>query len=71
MTGRKVLFNRVLLALIVGTLVKVLSAEPIHDDPTMLDFWMGEWDLSWKAGEETKKGTNSISRILDGVAAIP
>src|SRR3979490_1138683 len=33
-----------------------------------LDFWIGEWDLTWpgqKAGE-TGHGTNSITRILDG-----
>jgi hypothetical protein len=33
-----------------------------------LDFWVGEWDLTWpaqKAGE-TDHGTNSIKRILDG-----
>jgi hypothetical protein len=33
-----------------------------------LDFWVGEWDLTWpgaKAGE-TDHGTNSIRRILDG-----
>jgi hypothetical protein len=33
-----------------------------------LDFWVGEWDLTWpgnKAGE-TGHGTNSIQRIMDG-----
>ena len=33
-----------------------------------LDFWVGEWDLTWpgsKAGE-VGHGTNSIKRILDG-----
>ncbi len=33
-----------------------------------LDFWVGEWDLTWpgtKTGE-TGHGTNSIRRILDG-----
>ena len=33
-----------------------------------LDFWVGEWDLTWpgtKAGE-TGHGTNSIKRIMDG-----
>lgn len=27
-----------------------------------LDFWLGDWDLTWKGG----KGTNKITRILDG-----
>jgi len=33
-----------------------------------LDFWVGEWDLTWpgeKAGE-TGHGSNSIRRIMDG-----
>ncbi len=33
-----------------------------------LDFWVGEWDLTWpgnKAGE-VQHGTNSIRRVLDG-----
>jgi len=33
-----------------------------------LEFWVGEWDLTWpgaKAGE-TGHGTNSIKRIMDG-----
>ena len=33
-----------------------------------LDFWVGEWDLTWpaqKAGE-VGHGTNSVRRILDG-----
>lgn len=33
-----------------------------------LEFWVGEWDLSWpgnKAGE-TAHGTNSVHRIMDG-----
>ena len=33
-----------------------------------LDFWVGEWDLTWpgeRAGE-VDHGTNSIQRILDG-----
>jgi hypothetical protein len=32
-----------------------------------LDFWVGEWDLTWpgnKAGE-VQRGTNSIRRVLD------
>ncbi len=40
-------------------------AEP---EQKQLEFWVGEWDLTWpgnKAGE-TAHGTNSIRRILDG-----
>jgi hypothetical protein len=33
-----------------------------------LDFWVGEWDLTWpgKTAGEVGRGTNSIKRILDG-----
>lgn len=36
-----------------------------------LDFWIGEWDLSWPGGQggtpegETGRGTNTITRVLD------
>ena len=33
-----------------------------------LEFWVGEWDLTWPGqnGGETGHGTNSITRIMDG-----
>jgi hypothetical protein len=33
-----------------------------------LDFWVGEWDLTWpgQTASETGHGTNSVKRILDG-----
>jgi hypothetical protein len=33
-----------------------------------LDFWVGEWDLTWPGNNpgETAHGTNTIRRILDG-----
>ena len=33
-----------------------------------LDFWVGEWDLTWPGNNpgETAHGTNSVRRILDG-----
>lgn len=36
-----------------------------------LDFWLGEWDLTWPGGQggtpegETGTGTNTITRVLD------
>ncbi len=36
-------------------------------DPTLFDFWVGKWDLTWDDGDGiTGKGTNNIVRILDG-----
>ncbi len=31
-------------------------------DGTELDFWLGDWDVSWMGGH----GTNRLERILDG-----
>ena len=33
-----------------------------------LEFWVGEWDLTWpgQKGGETVHGSNSINRIMDG-----
>jgi hypothetical protein len=33
-----------------------------------LDFWVGEWDLTWPGAKEGQfdHGTNSIKRVLDG-----
>ena len=37
------------------------------DDPAMLDFWLGEWDLTWQTPEgETAHGKNVIDKILGG-----
>ena len=31
------------------------------------DFWIGQWDLQWKASDGTiERGTNKIEKILDG-----
>lgn len=39
----------------------------IPDEASQFDFWVGEWDLSWKTPQgETQRGTNTISKILDG-----
>jgi hypothetical protein len=33
-----------------------------------LDFWLGEWELTWPGNKsgETAHGTNSVKRVLDG-----
>lgn len=36
-------------------------------EASQFDFWVGEWDLSWKDTDGTdRKGTNLISKILGG-----
>ena len=38
-----------------------MSVDPLG--PEALDFWIGEWTVSWAGGGH---GTNTIRRILDG-----
>jgi Protein of unknown function (DUF1579) len=70
------IFNAVLILLLSAlSVLSQQSAEPAAPpapctaaEQKQLDFWVGEWDLTWpgqKAGE-TGHGTNSIRRILDG-----
>lgn len=42
------------------------SAVP-QDMEDVFDFWVGKWDASWDEGDgKMGKGTNTISKILDG-----
>jgi len=48
-----------------------ITAQPkpcSEPEQKQLDFWVGEWDLTWPGAkpDETDHGTNSIRRILDG-----
>jgi hypothetical protein len=38
-------------------------SEPWQPDGTELDFWIGEWDVTWG---ESGLGTNRLTRILNG-----
>lgn len=33
-----------------------------------LEFWIGEWEVSWKEGETIANGHNSIQYVLDSMA---
>lgn len=36
-------------------------------DPALFDFWVGEWDLTWKDPDgSTGTGMNIVTKILDG-----
>ena len=39
------------------------EAEEYSPEASQLDFWVGDWDVSWGEGE---KGTNQVVRILGG-----
>jgi hypothetical protein len=69
-------FCRLVLVVLIVTCVASARQSPNTAQPKpcsepelkQLDFWVGEWDLSWpgnKAGE-TDHGTNSVRRILEG-----
>jgi hypothetical protein len=61
----------VCLCALVGLCVGQNGSAPnpcVAKEQQQLDFWVGEWDLTWpgaKAGE-VQRGTNSVRRVLDG-----
>ena len=47
----------------------LFAQQPVRQDSTLFDFWVGNWDLSWKNANGTAStGTNIITKILDGTA---
>jgi hypothetical protein len=43
------------------------AAAPASQPADMFDFWLGNWQVSWKNADGSDgKGTNHIARILDG-----
>jgi hypothetical protein len=70
----KVVTLVLLIVLPVPTLLPQQSTTQALPDPCsspeqkQLDFWVGEWDLTWPAQKtgEVDHGTNTIKRILDG-----
>ncbi|MFA6470072.1 MAG: hypothetical protein WCW35_14350 [Bacteroidota bacterium] len=43
------------------------AQQPVKSDSSLFDFWIGEWELSWKDPDgTTASGKNSITKILDG-----
>lgn len=53
--------------LLVLLLSQFCTAENRPADVSDLDFWIGEWEVSWKDEDgNVLKGKNTITRILDG-----
>jgi len=51
--------RRFLIAAVLALLpASALAQSCDHEEARQLDFWLGEWDLTWEGGE----GTNSITR---------
>lgn len=68
MPSRRLILSVLLLSLPV---VSATGLElPPKPDPApesrQFDFWLGTWDLTWEVAGETKHGTNTITRILEG-----
>ena len=44
-----------------------VCAQEKFQDPTFFDFWVGDWNLTWKNQDGTTAvGTNHVLKILDG-----
>jgi hypothetical protein len=65
----------VLMALLFTCLANAQQSDPAaqpkpcsESEQKQLDFWVGEWDLTWPGSNagEIARGMNSIRRILDG-----
>ncbi|TNE74306.1 DUF1579 domain-containing protein [bacterium] len=53
-----------LVVIVVFVAVSVSAQNPsVHVHSSEFDFWLGKWDLTWN---DSLKGTNSITKILDG-----
>src|SRR5437764_1812067 len=64
-----VLFCLLLVTLLAAAQQKGASPNPCAaSEQRQLDFWVGEWDLTWPgtSAGEVQHGTNSIRRVLDG-----
>ncbi len=62
-----------LIGLILAVPALAQSAPPVpcaSPESRQLDFWVGEWDLTWPAGGDQPAGTatNRVEKILDGCA---
>jgi hypothetical protein len=56
------------ITLFTSAIVAQSSQNPCESEQVReFDFWVGTWDLEWKGPKgEVQKGTNEITRILDG-----
>jgi len=65
---KKLLLVAFAITILCAASVAQTSQSPCSDERVKeFDFWVGQWDLEWKtASGDVQKGTNSITRILDG-----
>ncbi|MEX0322002.1 MAG: hypothetical protein AB3N63_07575 [Puniceicoccaceae bacterium] len=60
------LFLVLVFVLSAGSTFANKTAGRTYDDPKMLDFWIGEWDLTWQGKEGEENGSNTITKTLKG-----
>lgn len=66
-TKHKTMMRSIFTAALIFTISLVVQAQPKNmDAANYFDFWVGEWDLTWKYPDgSTGKGKNTISWVLD------
>ena len=62
--------KKYVLAVILLSVVSIIKAQTLpgqkpcsSPESSQFDFWVGAWELTWN---DTSKGTNSITKIMDG-----
>ena len=67
---RQPLLALALAALLLAASVVIAQSQPQYgcDSPEsrQLDFWVGEWDLTYTAGGKPAKSRNRITKVMDG-----
>ena len=55
------------LVLLLALTMHTTSAAPAPQSPDLFDFWLGDWNVTWKNADGTPgKARNRVARILDG-----
>ena len=55
------------LVLLLALTMHTTSAAPAPQSPDLFDFWLGDWNVTWKNADGTPgKARNHVARILDG-----
>ncbi len=63
-----IIYAIIAITLFASAIVAQTSKNPCEAEQVQqFDFWLGTWDLEWKGPNgEAQKGTNEITRVLDG-----
>lgn len=64
MSAQLLSFWAIFLLLTTGWGEDLAGPERVTNAPEMLDFWIGEWDLTWEGEAGPASGTNTITKVL-------